>query len=292
MLNTCLIIIGKLIALISRVLNRGSGSTWPGHIALSLNKNFIKDIQKKSEIKIVFVVGTNGKTTTGRILTTILRENRQKVIQNTSGANLVNGIASTLLAHADFTGKVDADIAIFEIDENTLPVILKEIIPFAIIALNLFRDQLDRYGELDSIAKKWKASAQKLPPQTILVLNADDPLIAYLGQGIHGKIVYFGLEEKGVQKTQHAADSIYCPKCGNKLSFKTYYYAHLGIWKCEKCLLQRPQPLVITSFYPLPGMYNQYNTLAAVSLAKTMDVPDAIIGKALKKVTPESLATI
>src|SRR5436190_977036 len=286
MLNFFLILSGKLISFISKVFNKGSGSTWPGHIALSLNKNFIKEIQKKSSLNIILVVGTNGKTTTSKILTTILQEAGKSILQNTSGANLLNGIASSLILNTSITGTIHADFAIFEVDENTLPLVLQEITPFAIIALNLFRDQLDRYGELDSIAGKWKKSLERLSSQTKVILNADDPLIAYLGKNIPAKIIYFGLNEAGVAKTQHASDSIYCPQCGNKLSFQTYYYAHLGIWKCTQCTLQRPQPSVSTSFYPLSGTYNKYNTLAAVTLAQKIKISHDAIQSALQKVTP------
>src|SRR6185503_2431937 len=123
------------------------------------------------------VVGTNGKTTTTKILSTILQASNYNIFENTSGANLLNGIASSLLLHTNTQGKLTADYAIFEVDENNLPLVLKELTPTAIIALDLFRDQLDRYGELDSIAKSWAKAFTHLPSSTHLILNADDPLI-------------------------------------------------------------------------------------------------------------------
>ena len=138
MINVVLIIIGKFFSTFSLLLNAGSGSTWPGHIALSINKNFIKDVLKNSKVKIILIAGTNGKTTTGKLIQTILEKNNFRVFQNEGGANLLNGIASSLLLHSDILGALKYDFAIFEIDENTLPLILEEIAnPDYILILNL-----------------------------------------------------------------------------------------------------------------------------------------------------------
>lgn len=286
-MNQLLILFGKSFSLLSNLLNLGSGSTWPGHIALSINKNFVKDITKNSSIKIVVVAGTNGKTTTGKMITTILKEDKKKVFQNTAGANLLNGIASTLLMHTNILGKLNKDYAVFEIDENVLPLFLKEFIPDAIILLNLFRDQLDRYGEIDTIAKKWDNALATLPESTTIYLNADDPQIAYLGKNSKAQVAYFGLEEKSAHKTlQHASDSIYCPNCHTKLTYKKIYYSHLGVWNCSNCKLKRPTPNVTKTYFPLSGEYNKYNTLAAALFAEHEGVKNSIIEKGLKKVKP------
>src|SRR5690348_7465722 len=181
-MNNVLIGSAKVFSRLSKILNVGNGSTWPGHLALKANPHLIEDLLKDAPTNIILIVGTNGKTTTSRMLTTILKEGGQKVIQNTSGANLVNGIASTLLLNTNPVGKLTANYAVFEVDENSLPQLLQHVTPRIILALNLFRDQLDRYGELDSIAKKWHAAFTHLPPSTHLILNADDPLIAYLAK--------------------------------------------------------------------------------------------------------------
>ena len=123
-MNTFLIFLGKSVAILSKIFNLGSGSTWPGHIALSLNPNFIKQIVNQNNFKIILIAGTNGKTTTGKLIQTILEKNNKKVFQNESGANLLNGIASSLLLRSSILGKIDYNFAIFEIDENTLPLIL------------------------------------------------------------------------------------------------------------------------------------------------------------------------
>lgn len=287
-MNLLIIYFGKLFAFLSSFLNLGNGSTWPGHIALNLNKNFIEDAFNKSKTKTILITGTNGKTTTSKLLETILENNNKTLFINSSGANLLNGIASAIIKNSNPVGQMNKDFAILEIDENALPLLLNSISPDYIIALNLFRDQLDRYGELDTIAKNWQASYKKLK-DTTLILNADDSQIAYLGQKTKLKTLYFGLEEK--EKTenllQHASDSILCPKCGNKLTFDSIVFSHLGNWKCLNCRLKRPTlDLSKFSYYPLSGTYSKYDTLAAVLLGKTIGIEDTDIVSSLKKFSP------
>ena len=298
-----LIIIGKWIIFISRLLNLGHGSTWPGHIALLINKNFIKEIIKSNpKFKIILIAGTNGKTTTGKLIQTILEKSKYKVFQNEAGANLLNGIASSLLMHTDMSSSIDYDYAIFEVDEATLPLILKEISPDYLILLNLFRDQLDRYGEVNTIAKKWRDAIQHLFPKTKLILNADDPQIAYLGfyrsvisvtipyrMRSYTSVFNFGLNEKklAIHTHQHAIDSTYCPNCDSKLFYNTIYYSHLGDWECKNCKLKRPNlDISNIEYYPISGTYNRYNTLAAVLLAKQLRIQQKNINTALHEFTP------
>jgi lipid II isoglutaminyl synthase (glutamine-hydrolysing) len=287
-LNIFLIIFGKFVVFFSKIFNLGSGSTWPGHIALTLNPNFIKQILRINSIKIILIAGTNGKTTTGRLIQTIIGKSGKKVFQNASGANLLNGIASSLIFNSNLSGKIDNDFAIFEIDENTLPLILKEIPnPNYIILLNLFRDQLDRYGEVNTIANKWKKSLENIEENTVLILNADDPQIAYLGVN-RKNVDYFGVNLKNPQNfIEHASDSTYCPKCNSKLAYKTINFSHLGNWRCTKCLLKYPDRVFTQApFYPLLGTYNKYNTNAAVLLSTKIGLNKNIIHSALKTFTP------
>ncbi len=286
MLNLFLIFIGKAFSKLSKNLNLGNGSTWPGHIALGLNKNFISDILSNTPLQIILIAGTNGKTTTARLIRTALVENGKKVIQNESGANLLNGIASALILNSNLFGKLNHDFAIFEIDENNLPLILKEINPDFLILLNLFRDQLDRYGEVNTIAGNWKSAIAGLSSKTRLILNADDPQIAYLGNNLKRHTFFFGLD--ALKKIpQHAADSIYCPKCGNKLSFITISFSHLGNWLCLHCGLKRPTSDISDfEIYPLSGVYNKYNVLAATLLLKQIGFDFKQINDAFKKFSP------
>jgi lipid II isoglutaminyl synthase (glutamine-hydrolysing) len=288
-LNLFLIFFGKVISKIFKISNLGNGSTWPGHIALNLNKNFIKQILKKSNTKIIVVAGTNGKTTTSSLISTTLNDNGREVIQNLSGANLLNGIASTLISNSDFKGKLNADFAIFEIDENTLPLIIKEYPPDFIIILNLFRDQLDRYGEVNIIASNWKKAFNQLSDKTTLILNADDPQVAYFSNDIKAKTLFFGLNEVNENENVkiQASDSDYCPKCGKKLNYANRVFSHLGDWDCQNCGLKRPN-LNISKFssYPLPGTYNKYNSLASILLLRQIGISDKAIESAFAKFTP------
>ncbi|MDO8621302.1 MAG: Mur ligase family protein [Candidatus Levybacteria bacterium] len=293
MLNSLIIFLGKCISLVSRMLNLGSGSTWPGHIALNANKNFIKDVLKNNgrKLKIILVAGTNGKTTTTKLIRSILQENGKKIFENTSGANLLNGIASALISNADIDGQIDKDFAIFEIDENTLSLILKEITnPDFVIILNLFRDQLDRYGEVNAVSKRWADALKKLDEKTTLILNADDPQVASLRLHLEGvNVKFFGLNDMNLAtaKAQHAADSTYCPNCEFKLSYSAIYYSHLGAWACLKCGNSRPKLNISTSsVFPLLGIYNRYNTIAAILLAQEVGINKNNIISALKDFQP------
>lgn len=294
MVNSFLIFLGKLTISFSKSLNLGNGSTWPGHIALSINKNFIKDILKHNpNLKIILIAGTNGKTTTAKLIQTILEKSGKKVFQNKGGANLLNGIASSIVLHSDMLCALKYDYAIFEIDENTLPLILKELNADYIVLLNLFRDQLDRYGEVNIIVKKWNKAIAHLPPGANLILNADDPQIAYLGRHLEGEqkrhLFFFGIENESItsKNHQHASDSTYCPNCGNKLIYNVVYFSHLGNWQCEKCRFKHPEDTFTKSpLYPLAGMHNECNTNAAVLLAKTVGIDDKKIKNALEEFKP------
>lgn len=289
MMNSLLIFIGKLLSKAVQTFNLGNGSTWPGHIALGINRNLIRELLRGSKIKVILIAGTNGKTTTSGMIRTVLERSGKKVLQNESGANLLNGIASTLLLHANGQGKLAHDYAIFEVDENTLPLLLRELTPDYLILLNLFRDQLDRYGEVDSIGRKWAEVLQTLSKETTIVLNADDPQIAFLGKGLAAKTVYFGLGKRqvGIKKLAHAADSIYCPNCGRKLFYRQIFFSHLGDWYCGSCQLKRPKiDCADSPVYPLSGEYNRYNTLASVLLFSEIGISQPDIEAGLRHFIP------
>lgn len=286
--NTLIVLFGKTASYAVRLLNLGHGSTWPGHIALHLNEQFIDQTLGKSKTKIIIVAGTNGKTTTSRLTRTILEENGKSVLQNESGANLLNGIASAVIMHGDMTGNIKKDYAIFEVDENALPLALNKISPDYLVLLNLFRDQLDRYGEVNILAEKWRGAVRKLSDRTTLILCADDPQIAFLGTMSENRLQrFFSVAEKKNAPAEHAADTTHCPRCGEKLRFRTITFSHLGDWHCPSCNLRHPTPELSSFPYsPLSGTYNRYNTNAAVLLAKTLGLSDGEIITALKKFTP------
>lgn len=293
--NTTILGVSLAMSLI-RLFKLGSGSTWPGHIALKSNPSFIKDIVSNAKnLKIILVVGTNGKTTTSKLLRFIFEKKGLRVFQNEEGANLLNGIASTLLRHVNLLDKgntKDEVVAIFEVDENALPLLLKQLTPDVIVILNLFRDQLDRYGEVNIIADKWREALQTLPETTQLILNGDDPQIAYLGKKTKAKTSYYGLAHIYIkaQEMPHDVDSTYCPNCGERLKYKGFSYSHLGDYMCPKCDFQRP---LISTFSneiissSLQGIYNLYNISAVVlALHTVFDFELSELGGFIKEFQP------
>lgn len=266
-MDSLLIVIGKAVSKISKLLNR-SGSTWPGHLALSIDSNFIQSILKKNKhIKIILIAGTNGKTTTTKALFHILQKQGIKAIHNNSGANLLNGFASLLIKKATFLGHINSNVILFEVDENSLPIILDEIKnPACVILLNLFRDQLDRYGEINITSEKWKKAIEALPRDVFVVSNADDPQIAFITKGIKAKTTFYSIKEdlKESKEVSHAADSIVCPDCRHDLVFTKIAYSHVGEYYCPSCKFKNPKSFVANVSTNLKGVYNIYNLTAAL----------------------------
>lgn len=269
-LKTIIIVgITKLISIGIQFFFHRSASTWPGHIALKLDSDFIQNILQNQSIQIIFVAGTNGKTTTSSLIRHLIEQNSISVLQNQAGANLTNGIASSLVQSADWQGKFSAQCAVFEVDENSLPVLLGQVKPKAIVIMNLFRDQLDRYGEVNVIADKWRAALNQLTEQTHLILNGDDPQIYFLGKHTSAKVSYFGLGQQWMTEKPipHDVDSVYCPECGEKLNYKVMSFSHLGDFHCGKCGFKREKVVTFAQEnfkYPLKGVYNMYNVHAAI----------------------------
>lgn len=277
------IILGKLVSLISKTFRFGAGATWPGEIALRIQPRILRILSENVK-HIILVAGTNGKTTTVKMIETILTHQGLSVTRNASGANLDNGIVSVLLADRK------SKYYIFEVDEATLPNVLKDLTPEIIVLTNLFRDQLDRYGEVDAIAEKWLVALRSLELQIKVIINADDPHLAFIGSKLTVKVKYFGLEDTSLflPKMQHATDTIYCPNCGARLTFAGVYFSHLGKWACGNCSFVPPKEDVTAKDFvsPLEGVYNTYNTLAAAMAAQTLGIPKTDIRAALTHFTP------
>lgn len=288
MINFLIILLGKITQGLSRFLGLGYGGTWPGEIALLLSPGILSDLAKYVSRGIVLVAGTNGKTTTSLLIRKILETSGSRVISNESGANLLNGIVSSLITEASWSGQISGDWAVFEIDENSLPQALNFITPKVIVCCNLFRDQLDRYGEVDVIAQKWRKSFMKLGKETTLVLNSDDPQIASLGDGLEAKVAYFGINDRKyfLDKIEHAQDSIFCVKCHHRLIYEGVYYSHIGLWRCSNCQNKRPVPDVYPIKSPLPGLYNKYNVQAAVAVAKCIGIKNSVVKTAIDNFAP------
>lgn len=277
---------------ISAILGVGAGGTWPGEIALTLCPNILSYFFTNVEKGIILVAGTNGKTTTSKMIQNILSNEKSKgkntIVHNETGANLINGLVSAFIQKWNF-GK-SFDWAVLEVDEAALPSVVTQISSYngkiILVLLNLFRDQLDRYGEVRTIAKKWKDAMTLLPNQTQLIVNADDPELVAMSREKNS--LYFGINdsEKFLKIKEHATDSTYCSVCGNRLTYEGIFFSHLGIWKCTKCGNSRPK-LTLDQFpSPLPGLYNRYNTLAAVLAGKLLGKKTQEMSDSLKNFLP------
>lgn len=277
--------LGLLVSLVSKVSGRGTGVTWGGEVALRVDPDFIKRRIAQIPERIV-VAGTNGKSTTAALVSHILKNEEYQVIHNTTGANLLNGIAGTILVNIQNISP--KTIAVFETDEAALSEVVKNVNPTILVLLNLFRDQLDRYGEVDVIGEKWKTVVKALSEDSVIIANADDPLIVHVAQSFKGKVEYFGIDDKKVarESLQHATDSTYCLECGHKLSYNHIYVSHLGDWYCTSCEAKRPAIVNTTLHQPLIGTYNIYNVLAAFFTAKQFKLSTQSITKALTSFKP------
>lgn len=273
--------VAKSVTLGVRSLRLGAASVLPGSIARRIEPRLLQLLTQQVKNGVILIAGTNGKTTTSLLLCTILERKGYRVAHNSTGANLENGLMTALLSTTNLVGTLDVDYAILEVDENILPKVLAPIQPRIILCLNLFRDQLDRYGEVDTISKRWTKIISTLPPETVVIPNADDPTLSYLGQQLPQKVLFFGLNEPEnyLDEIPHAVDSIFCPNCGHSLDYKGVYLSHLGDFQCPKCGFSRSQPALDSSEFPqiLVGLYNKYNTLAAATAARELGVDEATI---------------
>ncbi|MEY4517497.1 MAG: hypothetical protein RLZZ499_96, partial [Cyanobacteriota bacterium] len=278
--------VAKTVTGIVRSLGLGAASVLPGEISRRLHSRLLPLLFEQVSQGVIVVVGTNGKTTTALLLKQILSDRGYTVVHNSSGANLINGLITALLSSADMTGKISADYAILEVDENILPLLLQNCQPKYILALNLFRDQLDRYGEVDTIAQRWGKAISPLPADTTIILNADDPTLSSLGQQLKQKVLYFGLNEPDLYLAEipHAVDSIYCPRCGHLLDYQGVYLSHLGDYHCPSCGFEKSKVTLASQKHPqiLIGVYNKYNTLAASVLTQSIGIKTEDIYKTVQ----------
>jgi lipid II isoglutaminyl synthase (glutamine-hydrolysing) len=278
------IAVARLVGRASRLAGAGGGTTLPGKILASFDPGALASLAKRLPLGSAIVTATNGKTTTAAMTAEILGR-RIRLAHNRAGANLVSGVASTLLEQRS------AELGLFEVDEGAFPEVARRIRPRAVCLANLFRDQLDRYGELELIAEHWRTAVAELDPAASVVANVDDPLIANLARG-RQNVLRFGLDDPGAarERLPHAADSKYCVDCGTPYTYDQAYVGHLGSYRCESCGNARPtldvaaravalSGLEGSTFdlvtpegtrriaLALPGVYNVYNALAAASLS-------------------------
>jgi lipid II isoglutaminyl synthase (glutamine-hydrolysing) len=298
------VVAGRAAGALSRRLRRGGGTSIAGLVAQRVDADVTMHLAQQLRHGSAVVTGTNGKTTTSGMLASSLRAAGVRVWRNREGANLARGISAALVIRARPDGRLRWNgnaAAVFEVDEAAFTQIVAEVRPRVIMVTNLFRDQLDRYGEVDTVLERWRGALARLPVSTALVLNADDPAVASLALGLPAEmsVYYFGVEDAPQPSDAAAAppvevvDTRTCPRCGATLEFAPRFYSHIGHWRCPACGLARPRPQVaardvapegaeavrFTLAAPdatagvrigLPGLYNVYNAVAAAAAALAM----------------------
>jgi lipid II isoglutaminyl synthase (glutamine-hydrolysing) len=300
---------GRAAAGLSRRLKRGGGTVIAGHLVPRIAPTALRDVTRSLQHGSIVVSGTNGKTTTTRLISHILVGAGLQPIHNRAGANMLSGLFTAVAQATDWAGRPLGDVGLFEVDEASVPAALQHIQPRVLLLHNIFRDQLDRYGEVHFVAGLWREAVQRLGPSTTLVLNADDPLVAVLAPAASNVLTYGLIDATvGDGKLPHAADARLCPCCGAALHYDLVYYAHLGWYGCTRCDFRRSAPTITASSVEplgdpgtdlqihtpdglirarlqLPGLYNVYNALAAVAVCSTVGVPKDLIARGLETFT-------
>jgi len=293
----------RALGVASRASGRGGGTTLPGRVLLRLAPDAIARLGAGLGGGTTIVSATNGKTTTAGMIAAVLAADGRQPVHNRAGSNMTWGVATALLEQRGQEG-------LFEVDEAWLPRVVEQLEPATIVLGNLFRDQLDRYGEMEALADEWAKTVASRAGRSALVLNADDPLIADLGRDAEERprqgVVYFGIEDdsQALPELQHAFDAKHCRRCGHPYAYERAFVGHLGHYACPHCGAQRPRPEVaataielrgmkgsrttvrtpageIVLELPLPGLYNVYNALAAVATGLRLGVAPARIAAAL-----------
>ena len=304
------VFLGTLAGAAARRLGRGGGTALPGLVATSVAPGVTEQLARLPDAGSVVVTGTNGKTTTAHLLAGIAGAAGLDPIANRSGSNLERGIVSAYLDARDTAGEHDGPrLGVLEVDEAALPGLLPALRPRAVLFLNLFRDQLDRYGEVDSVAEGWHEMLVADGSGLTLVLNADDPPIAQLAETGRGEVVTFGIEDRGVALAgdEHASDARFC-ECGAAFRYEAVFLGQAGLWRCDGCGRARPTPDVAahdvragngaTTFalvvagervevrLPLEGLYAVYNALGAAAAAHALGIEAGVIASALAEAAP------
>jgi UDP-N-acetylmuramyl tripeptide synthase len=301
---------GKLTAGLSRGLRRGGGTTLPGDVSRWVDPTILTKLSRSLSDGTIVVTGTNGKTTTAALLRHILEAQGHPTVANQAGANLIFGVTAAVVNRASWAGQLPATTGLFEIDEASLPRLVQEVAPGTIVVTNLFRDQLDRYGELETTAAHIRRALTQGPEGMTAVLNADDPMVAALGDDLP-RVIYAGLDDPALLQSElsHGADAKFCPRCGSAFIFDGVYFGHVGHYRCPRGDFTRPTPDVratsvsidgmdgmrlrvtdgaqdVNVEVPLSGLYNAYNVVLALAAAKALNVPLAKSAAALHDFVP------
>jgi lipid II isoglutaminyl synthase (glutamine-hydrolysing) len=291
----------------SRVSGRGGGTTLPGRMLLRMEPDALARLGERLDAGTTVISATNGKTTTAGMIAAALEADGRRPVHNRAGSNMTWGVATALLEQRGREG-------LFEVDEAWLSQVAAQLDPSLIVLGNLFRDQLDRYGEMEALADAWAETVEARAGRSRFVLNADDPAIADLGRDAAGEpregVAYFGIEDatQALPELQHAFDAKHCRRCGHPYEYERAFVGHLGHYSCPGCGAARPRPAVAATEIellgmegsrvalrtpagpmrlelPLPGLYNVYNALAAVAAALELGVAPERIASALAGMT-------
>src|SRR2546426_4523538 len=289
---------GKVAGASGRLLRVGGGTSLPGLVARRIDPDILKSVVGASKARKIVITGSNGKTTTARMTAAMAVNNGKRVSHSRAGSNMLQGVTSVAVNFADIFGRLDSDVLLFEIDEGTMPLAMPEISPDVVVITNIFRDQLDRYGELYSVARALDKTLEDLPETSTILLNGNDPQVANFGQKAKAKRLFFGLEstEVGTPVPEQSADIIRCIHCQEDLVYEVAYMSHLGLYRCPNCGYTLPKlDFAVTSVklspdgegptqvkirtpqgeielsIPLPGLHNVYNATAALGAAMAAD---------------------
>ncbi len=307
------VLAGKVTATTTRSLGKGGGDALPGLVATRVQPRLVQQLASQLAAGTTVISGTNGKTTTSRMLASILTSSGFTVLRNSTGSNLTRGVASALLGRVDLLGEIrghSPSLGLFEVDEAALPEVVEMVQPSKLLLNNLFRDQLDRYGEVATVARLWSKAITTLPAAAVVIANADDPLVAEVALDRSEKSLYFGVSsvpDKGAVG-EHASDVKTCPRCTGPIVYSLVTLGHLGHYACSRCEFRRPEPTVYAEnvrlrgiegadftlgvgpstadvHLPLPGLYNVYNAVAAAAAASALGVDTETIATELGRVT-------
>lgn len=294
----------------SRWLGRGGGTSLPGMVARRVHPRVLAELVGRRQVPAVAITGSNGKTTTARFLAALLRGEGIPTALNPAGSNLIQGVTSLAVSVADLRGRMPAGVLAVEVDEGALRLVVPEISPRALVVTNLFRDQLDRFGEIYAVAEAIESVAAGLPQDVALVVNSDDPMVADMAHARRGRRITFGLELAGsTDRLTSAADTIRCPRCRTDLVYERVYLSHLGRYRCDACGFARPRPdVAVTAIerhgleetrctvttagetieisIPQAGLHVAYNAAAAVAACVALGVAVPHATRSLARVAP------
>jgi UDP-N-acetylmuramyl tripeptide synthase len=298
------IMAAKLVMRLAKLMGH-KGTNLGGEVALRIYPRILDYFGSQVREKILFVTGTNGKTSTNNMIYSIIRESGKSCVSNRLGANLDAGLISAFIDNSDILGRIDADYACLEVDESTLPKVMRQLKPDAILFTNIFQERRDKLSNIDTILNNIKISLDNFH-NICIILNADDPSLVHLGERVSHPKIYYGIDTP-VISGEIAGDEVLCWRCTQPLTYNHNFYASLGHYSCQNCGFQRPDP-----DYEVTGAedrrrlrvtgkdgfnvevegnfvdtYSIYNTIAAVTYGAMLGLDTGVIQRGISKYKPQ-----